>query len=96
MPETVINFQRNKKIRVTASDPWDFVTENGVYHEAKMLLSDRIEGRDRLLVSFAKPVTYGQVTREFFIVSNRHAKELFRLRATVPANFESVSQVAPR
>lgn len=69
----------NMEVELIVSDPWEFCTELGAGpFNARILQvgkSQDVPDKDAVLIQLLSPVTYREVTCEFFVASPRHENE---------------------
>ena len=82
-------------VRISISDPWDFVTENGSFAAGKTVgFSEESDGSPQFRIEIAKPLTQGDlVVSELFarLLHLNDTIERFSSGEEVACNFSNVS-----
>src|ERR1700754_1081254 len=82
-------------VRISISDPWDFVTENGAFAPGRIVgFSDKFDGSPQFRIEIAKPLTQGDMAASELFARLRHLNdtiERFASGEEVTCNFSHVS-----
>jgi len=82
------------KVRISITDPWDFVTENGSFIAGRIVgFSDRSDGSPQFRIEIARPLTQGELAVSEMFARLRHVNdtiERFSSGEEVSCNFSNV------